>query len=316
MGLSDLIGKALPHLIVKEISDVYLRKNFQALYDYFQSENQLLGFSFFDVSYAAATKNVKIAHGLNYIPADIVMTKLTGVGTVTFNNGLFDKINIDLTVDGACRIRFYAGTNWKTPGGPSTSTDTQQFSALAPIPASAQTPKTPPGVVVDFAGSTAPDGWLLCYGQLVSRITYADLFAAIGETYGAGNKQTTFGLPDLRGRVVAGKDDMGGTAASRLTAAGSGVDGKTINASGGAETVALSVAQIPSHGHQVLNAPSGTIGAIAACGGFAGVASAASLSYVNTGTSSAGNPLVQPTGSGAVHNNVQPTIILNKIMKT
>lgn len=75
----------------------------------------------------------------------------------------------------------------------------------------------PAGVMVPFAGGTAPTGWLLCSGQAVSRTTYATLFAAIGTTWGAGDGSTTFNLPDLRDRVPVGKGDMGGTAAALLT---------------------------------------------------------------------------------------------------
>jgi tail collar domain/collagen triple helix repeat protein len=60
----------------------------------------------------------------------------------------------------------------------------------------------PIGVVVPYAGSTPPTGWLVADGSAVSRTTYADLFQAIGTTYGAGDGSTTFNLPDLRGRVV------------------------------------------------------------------------------------------------------------------
>ena len=76
------------------------------------------------------------------------------------------------------------------------------------------------GEVVPFAGSTAPAGALFCYGQTVSRTTYAGLFAVIGTTYGVGDGSTTFNLPDLRGRVAAGKSDMGGSmlATSRAAA--------------------------------------------------------------------------------------------------
>ena len=74
----------------------------------------------------------------------------------------------------------------------------------------------PAGCVMPYAGATAPDGWLLCHGQAVSRTTYADLFGAIGTAYGPGDGSTTFNLPDLRGRVAAGRDDMGGTDAGRL----------------------------------------------------------------------------------------------------
>jgi hypothetical protein len=72
----------------------------------------------------------------------------------------------------------------------------------------------PVGTITDFAGAAAPTAWLFCYGQNVSRTTYADLFALIGTTYGSGDGITTFGLPDLRGTITPGKDDMGGVAAS------------------------------------------------------------------------------------------------------
>lgn len=101
---------------------------------------------------------------------------------------------------------------------------------------SAQIPQTmPAGVMVPYAGTAAPSGWLVCAGQAVSRTTYAALFAAIGVIYGAGDGSTTFNLPDLRGRVVAGEDDMGGTAASRLNV---NLTGNTSN--GSAVVTALS----------------------------------------------------------------------------
>lgn len=67
--------------------------------------------------------------------------------------------------------------------------------------------KAPPGAVVHFARSTAPTGWLKANGAAVSRTAYADLFAAIGTTYGAGDGFNTFNLPDLRGEFVRGWDD-------------------------------------------------------------------------------------------------------------
>ena len=68
------------------------------------------------------------------------------------------------------------------------------------------------GEIVPDAGSTAPAGYLQCFGQAISRAAnYAGLFAVIGTTYGAGDGSTTFNVPDLRGIVVAGKDNMGGT---------------------------------------------------------------------------------------------------------
>jgi microcystin-dependent protein len=68
-----------------------------------------------------------------------------------------------------------------------------------------------PGFVCPFAGTTAPDGWLICDGSAVSRTTYADLFAVIGTTYGAGDGNSTFNLPDTRHRVLwsAGQWNVG-----------------------------------------------------------------------------------------------------------
>lgn len=106
--------------------------------------------------------------------------------------------------------------------------------------ASALFSAVPAGATMGFAGSTAPAGWLLCYGQAVSRTSYAALFAAISTTYGAGDSSTTFNLPDLRGRAVFGRDDMGGAAADRLrnTAIDGTVQnpvGTTLGATGGSD---------------------------------------------------------------------------------
>jgi hypothetical protein len=73
----------------------------------------------------------------------------------------------------------------------------------------------PAGVITSFAGSVAPSGWLMCTGQVVSRTTYAALFAAIGTTYGAGDGTTTFKLPDLRGEFIRGWDAGRGVDAGR-----------------------------------------------------------------------------------------------------
>lgn len=68
----------------------------------------------------------------------------------------------------------------------------------------------PTGAVLPYAGSAAPSGWLLAQGQAVSRTTYAALFALIGTQYGVGDGSTTFNLPDIQGRVIAGLAGAGG----------------------------------------------------------------------------------------------------------
>lgn len=63
-----------------------------------------------------------------------------------------------------------------------------------------------PGIVLPFAGATAPTGWLLCNGQAVNRTTYAALFSALGTAHGTGDGSTTFNVPDLRGEFIRGLD--------------------------------------------------------------------------------------------------------------
>lgn len=88
----------------------------------------------------------------------------------------------------------------------------------------------PPGTGLDYYGTTLPvGGWLWRDGSAVSRTTYAALFAVLGVSYGAGDGSTTFNLPDSRGRVEAGKDDMGGTAANRLNVTLTGTRASTAN---------------------------------------------------------------------------------------
>lgn len=106
----------------------------------------------------------------------------------------------------------------------------------------------PIGVILSYAASTIPPLWLLCYGQNVSRTTYALLFAIIGTTYGAGDGTTTFGLPDLRGIVIAGLDGMGGTPAGRLTASYySGGNPNVLGSIGGFQNSTLGVTNLPAY---------------------------------------------------------------------
>lgn len=85
----------------------------------------------------------------------------------------------------------------------------------------------------------------MCYGQTVSRTTYAVLFAVIGTTYGAGDGSSTFALPDMRGRTIAGVDNMGGSDASRLDWA------NTLGTTGGTQTHTLATTEIPAHLHSI-----------------------------------------------------------------
>lgn len=114
--------------------------------------------------------------------------------------------------------------------------------ASTPSGGGASTPtvveSVPSGAITQFAGSTAPSGWLLCNGSEVSRTTYSSLFLAIGTTYGIGNGSTTFNLPNLSGRVPIGKD-------SAQTAF------NALNNIGGTSSITLAEANLPAHAHSL-----------------------------------------------------------------
>lgn len=189
---------------------------------------------------------------------------------------------------------------------------------LAKLAAAVQALLVPSGAVAPFAGTSEPTGWLFCYGQAVSRTTYAALFAAIGTTYGSGDGSTTFNLPDLRGRVIAGQDDMGGSSANRLTGLSGGVDGDVLGAAGGSETHTLTEAQLAAHRHFAIVNASNTGITLASTNSTArSRTSGGDSNYaLDGGASEATIGRTSSTGSGSAHNNVQPTIILNYIIKT
>jgi microcystin-dependent protein len=156
---------------------------------------------------------------------------------------------------------------------------------------------------------------LLCAGQQVSTTTYAALYAVISTTYGSG--PGTFGIPDLRGRIPAGKDDMGGSAASRITSASS-ISGATLGASGGdqlqqshAHSVSISD---PGHTHAPQSGTSfwgnsGSSGGGQPTGGGFSTVGGVTASSTTGITATAGN-----SGSG-YSQNMPPVIIANYIIK-
>jgi microcystin-dependent protein len=166
--------------------------------------------------------------------------------------------------------------------------------------------------------------------------------------HGLGNGSTTFNVPDRRGRVLVGRDDMGGTAASRMT--GTTVDATRLAAAGGAQTHTLTEAQLPAHTHTIADHNHGVTDAghthtayggtattsadavaarAATSRGFAGHTSSTGLAtftnFPNSGVQALGNATTGLTvnnaalspasvGSGAAHNNVQPSGVTNIII--
>ena len=164
-------------------------------------------------------------------------------------------------------------TNWSEVGGTTTA-------------------ENPVGTMLDFAGSSAPTGYLLCDGAAVSRTTYGSLFTAIGTAWGSGDGSTTFNVPDMRRRVAVG---AGGARSDELL--------NTVGATGGSESVSLTVAQMPRHRHRFSY---GTI--ISGLGKFG---------FIRERTRDP-DDFRWPTdyeGGGQAHNNMQPSAVVTKIIK-
>ena len=135
----------------------------------------------------------------------------------------------------------------------------------------------PPGMVMYFANSTAPGGWLQCNGAAVSRVTYEDLFDAIGTVYGSGDGVTTFNLPDLRGEFIRAWD------------AGRGVDpGRAI---GSAQNDQM---QAHQHGGSVIISTAGN-------------SSAGGATYLAiTGSGAMGDPTTSTGGTPRIGSETRP----------
>lgn len=153
----------------------------------------------------------------------------------------------------------------------------------------------PIGSVLPYAGTSEPTGYLFCRGQAVSRTTYADLFAAIGTTFGAGDGSTTFNLPDLRDRFPLGDNDMGGSDAGRV-----GNYNTDLGDTGGEDQHTLTTGEIPNHSHTMTKRVVGDGGA-----GHIG----------GTSGSTDGSLTTSAVGGGGAHNNMPPFLTLHYIIK-
>lgn len=174
----------------------------------------------------------------------------------------------------------------------------------------------PVGEITMWATSSAPTGWLICDGSAVSRTTYSGLFAVLGTAYGVGDGSTTFNLPNLKGRVVVGRD-------------ASDADFDTLGETRGSKTHTLTVAELAQHTHTitvandttafVYNYPTYSTGYISGrdanndgiidgTTNTFGMALAASTGHGHTATAA-------NAGSNTPHNNIQPSIVLNYIIR-
>jgi microcystin-dependent protein len=160
------------------------------------------------------------------------------------------------------------------------------------------------GSIKMFAGSFAPNGWIFCHGQLLNIMEHQALYSLLGTTYG-GNGRTTFGVPDLRGRVPIGS----GT--------GPGLTPKNPGFHGGHERVALSTSEMPNHSHtakcdtatggrQLTNTPSNNLCATDAEGNSYGANPSDNMSA----------DMIQPAGGNQAHENMQPWLCINFILCT
>lgn len=153
-----------------------------------------------------------------------------------------------------------------------------------------------PGIWYMYGGSSAPAGWFLLDGQAISRTTYPKLFACYGTTYGAGNGTTTFNLPNVKGRVPVGVN----SADSEFNALGE---------TGGAKTHTLTIGEMPNHNHPWRGVNDG-----AAVSGSPG--SYPFRIYQDVLDNWQGSQsYMQGTGGNGAHNNLQPYITCNFIVK-
>jgi microcystin-dependent protein len=173
-------------------------------------------------------------------------------------------------------------------------------------------PSIPTGAIREYGGASSPIGWLLCDGSAVSRNTYANLFNSIGTTWGAGDGSTTFNLPDFRGRASIGAGQ------------GSGLTNRVLAQTLGEEGHALSVSELPAHSHTVTDPGHFNQYNIYISGAGDGTAgfpntpcssTDAGATPYDIGNSTTGITLAN-AGSGTAHNNMQPSIVFNKIIKT
>lgn len=148
------------------------------------------------------------------------------------------------------------------------------------------------GEIRMFAGNFAPQGWAFCNGQLLAVSQNDALFSLLGTIYG-GDGRSTFGLPDLRGRLPI---HMGN---------GPGLSPRNIGSKGGSETVTLTTAQLPSHTHQ-LRASGDVAGSANAQGNLLAKSTNVDLYSGDAPDATLAPTAIRNTGSSQSHTNMMP----------
>ena len=151
------------------------------------------------------------------------------------------------------------------------------------------------GEIRMFAGNFAPAGWMFCEGQLLPISENETLFQLIGTTYG-GDGQSTFALPDLRGRLPIHQGN-----------------GFILAETGGAEEITLTVNQIPAHTHPLL-ASAGPGNANAPAGNVTGESAAVKIYVSEVPTANLNPSAVTPVGGSQPHTNFQPYLCVDFII--
>jgi microcystin-dependent protein len=190
----------------------------------------------------------------------------------------------------------------------------------------------------DYAPTDLPTWAVLQYGQQLTQAAFPTLYGfASNASFPHGGGAGVFNVADKRGRFSVGKDDMGGSAASRVTLAVSGFNGATLGAAGGVEGVTLTTAQLPAHNHPVTGAPGFSDPSHGHSGNSTFQAFNTNAGSGSTGTGSGDRSLPTYTpaangnttgitvgvgslgtsnaGSGSAHQNMPPAIIVNKAIR-